>query len=128
MTELCTACTQFIDRISNIPNVSHYGSENFATCSQIEAAASTCTFCKVFLSSIQRTATKIDFNDTLQIHWFVSKPGPAFMMLDIPASEDVSENFNAIHLVSAGSTPSDMPLRQRYLISYHKSKTSLQLP
>lgn len=127
MAELCTTCTQFIDRISNIPNASHYGSENFATFSQIEAAAFTCTFCKVFSNSIQCMPTSINFNVTLQIHWFVSKPGLAFMMLDNPAPEDKSENFNAIHLVSAESTPSDMPLRQRYIISYHKSKKSPQL-
>ncbi|KAF2704407.1 hypothetical protein K504DRAFT_537911 [Pleomassaria siparia CBS 279.74] len=127
MAELCTACSQFIFKMSSMPKAVYYGSEDFATCSQIESAALTCIFCKVFWDSIQRMPTDTDFNVTLQIHWFVFKPGPTFVMLGVSASEDQPDKLHMVRLLGAESTPSNMPLQQRYLISYQKSKKPLQL-
>ncbi|ORY12025.1 heterokaryon incompatibility protein-domain-containing protein [Clohesyomyces aquaticus] len=119
MAELCTACTQFIDIISEIPQASHNGTANFTTGSQIEAAAFTCMLCKIFSDSFRYMATKIDLNVILQIHWLVSKPGPTFVMLDFPAPDNISHD-SFVELISAASTPSNVPLRKRYLISYRK--------
>ena len=127
MAELCTACTQFIDRISDIPQASHRGAADFATGSQIEAAASTCMLCKAFSDSLQHMVTKIDLDVILKIHWLVLKPGPTFVMLDFPAPDNISKN-SIMEFISALSTPSSVPLQTRYLISYHKSKNFIPSP
>lgn len=121
--ELCICCTNFIGKVSDIPNLFEYGVEDFATCAQIEANAITCALCKIFWSSLQPAAPNFDLNITLRIHWLVSRPGPTFIMLDTP-QEDPSEDFFAYKLLSAQDSSSSMLLKRRYLISYERGKKS----
>jgi hypothetical protein len=127
MEKLCIKCTGFVEMISNNPNVLHYGSRDFATFSQIKAVATTCTFCNIFLDSIQRMTTKIDFSVTIQIHWLVSKPGPTLIMLDLrsPENDPIPDHLSMVKLLSAEGAISTLPLPQRYLISYRKSEKPL---
>lgn len=123
---LCMVCTHFIDKISDIPNPFQYGVEKFATCAEIEATASTCTFCKLFWSSIQNTEPNPDSDVTLRIHWLVSKPGPTLIMMGTPP-KDTSPDVYVTKLLSAQDVYTGMPLRRRYLISYVKGKIQLVL-
>ena len=127
MEELCTACTGLIGRMSDTPHQAPHGAlADFTTASQIKAAALTCMLCKVFYDSLQRMATELDLNATLQVHWLVSKSGFTFMMLDFPLIDLNNTSgkpfVNWVDLIEAAPAPSDAPLRKRYLVSYHKGE------
>lgn len=68
MGELCETCTQFVVHMAD-PNVTQWGEQDFATCSEIEAAAMNCPFCKIFMASIRRMPTKLDSRVTLRMGW-----------------------------------------------------------